>query len=909
MPTFRQLSFAAGELTPALHARVDLPRYAQGLRTCKNALVAKHGGAYNRPGTEHISTALRGPIRLVPFIFNNEQTYVLEFGCTQVSTVGYMRVIKDGVLQTLTPVTITGASNANPCVISAAAHGFAAADRILIEGVLGMEELNGREFAVANPTTNSFELSGVDSSAYGTYTSGGTASEIYSIATPYDFNTLSEINWVQSADVVTFVHPDVAPYELARTGDTSWTLTAINFAPSITAPVLSTPTGTASQFATRYIITAVHLETGEESLASAGVSDATVPTPGGATSTLAWSTVANSEYRIYKNTHSSSTAFGLLAICPPGTTSYIDDGAASVTTSLRPPSATARNPFNATGDYPAAVAYIQQRLTFAGTDNTPEGIWMSQPGYFKNFSTSRPVAADDAITFSLAGRKVNRIRHLLDLKSFLVFASGGEHVVKPNDAGEFSGADIQKPTQLSGHGCTSVPPLDVDGVPLFIQGRGSIVRDMALDVNQQESDVGIFAQHLLEGFTIVDWAYQEAPHSIVWMARSDGKLLGLTYKREQQIAAWHQHDLGDEVEAVCVVPEGGEDYLYLSILRGSTTRTIERLSTRTLGSSPLETVTYTIDPDPLVTSEVMVYSGIRDAVFMDSAVTYDGRNTAIGQYMTLTGGTNWDETEALTLTSSAAVPLTPHQFQASDVGRTIQLFESTLIADTAKTTKWQIDSTLELLITGFTSATVVTVQASRTVPTGLRSAQTALWAETATELSGLWHLNGEEVSIFADGGVVASPYNSDYGTPVTVALGQLTLTEPAAVVHVGRPFISDVETLDIESPQGETLSNRKKSVKEVTLHVEKSRGIFVGPRLPEEDPTNTEDDALWSLNEVNVRDLDEEIDGVPVLQTGKIAVSLQSDWNSNGRVLCRQVDPVPMAILAIMPTVAVSEGS
>jgi hypothetical protein len=55
-----QRSFASGELSPALSARVDLPKYSLGLRTCRNFLVQKHGGVANRAGFSFIEYIKRG---------------------------------------------------------------------------------------------------------------------------------------------------------------------------------------------------------------------------------------------------------------------------------------------------------------------------------------------------------------------------------------------------------------------------------------------------------------------------------------------------------------------------------------------------------------------------------------------------------------------------------------------------------------------------------------------------------------------------------------------------------------------------------------------------------------------------------------------------------------------------------
>ena len=78
-------------------------------------------------------------------------------------------------IPTTDQATITGASKAATCVITATAHGFSNADVVGISGIVGMDELNGRNFTVANKADNTFELTGVNSSAYDAYSSGGVA--------------------------------------------------------------------------------------------------------------------------------------------------------------------------------------------------------------------------------------------------------------------------------------------------------------------------------------------------------------------------------------------------------------------------------------------------------------------------------------------------------------------------------------------------------------------------------------------------------------------------------------------------------------------------------------------------------------------------------------------------------------
>uniref|UniRef100_A0A6M3X8J7 Putative tail tubular protein n=1 Tax=viral metagenome TaxID=1070528 RepID=A0A6M3X8J7_9ZZZZ len=90
----------------------------------------------------------------------------------------YIKQYEDG--------NITGASKANPCVITCVAHPFINGQRVKITGVAGMTQLNGNIYTVANETDDTFQLSGTDSSAYTTYTSGGIVS---SVSLAYDDGT------------------------------------------------------------------------------------------------------------------------------------------------------------------------------------------------------------------------------------------------------------------------------------------------------------------------------------------------------------------------------------------------------------------------------------------------------------------------------------------------------------------------------------------------------------------------------------------------------------------------------------------------------------------------------------------------------------------------------------------------
>lgn len=206
---------------------------------CTNWLVMRQGGLTRRPGTIFIAP-LRDESeagRVVEFEFNVAQAYVLIFNDS------YIRFATLGGLVTATPQNITGITKANPAVVTyAGSDTYANGDRVWISGVVGMVEVNNREFTVANVDTgaNTFELSGVNSTSYTTYSSGGSVAEIYEVASPYAAADIFDLQFAQSGDTVYISHPDYAPRTLVRSSETSWALST--FTPE-DGPYLDEDTG------------------------------------------------------------------------------------------------------------------------------------------------------------------------------------------------------------------------------------------------------------------------------------------------------------------------------------------------------------------------------------------------------------------------------------------------------------------------------------------------------------------------------------------------------------------------------------------------------------------------------------------------------------------------------------------
>jgi hypothetical protein len=159
-------NFRTGEISPKLEGRIDLQKYNEAAQTVNNMVVFPSGGVTRRPGTYFAGRSKDGgKVRLIDFEYSDEQAYVLEFGAN------YIRFYKDGGLLTSNSQNVTGITQANPAVMTIASHGYTNGDRIFVTGVTDMTQVNNREFTVANATSNTFELSGVNSTGYDAYNS------------------------------------------------------------------------------------------------------------------------------------------------------------------------------------------------------------------------------------------------------------------------------------------------------------------------------------------------------------------------------------------------------------------------------------------------------------------------------------------------------------------------------------------------------------------------------------------------------------------------------------------------------------------------------------------------------------------------------------------------------------------
>lgn len=460
----------------------------------------------------------------------------------------------------------------------------------------------------------------------------------YEIETPYAAEDLFSIHYVQSADILTLVHPKYPIKELKRYGATDWRLETLSFAPKAPAPnnlrvspsrvsrsnrsstsvttqnydpvnkkyYTTTSSSTSETYEViininySYVVTSV-----KDGIESNPSSEATCQNDlytTGNRNTLTWDAVPDIDsYCVYKKQS------GMFGFCGYTDTNSFTDENISPDMAQTPPIHKAV--MAAENDYPSAVSYFEQRRVFAGTFNQPQKIWMTKSGTESDMSYSMPTRDDDRIEIRVAAREANSIRHIVPLSDLLLLTSSAEWKVNTLNSDALTASTISVAPQ-SYIGASDVQPVIVNNTLIYVAARGGHVREMGYAENSggyTTGDISLRAPHLFDGFDIQDMAYTKAPYPIIWFISSNGKLLGNTYVPEQQINAWHWHDTDGEFESCAVVAEGKEDYLYVVVKReinGQQKRYIERLESRALAD-------------------------LAHAFLVDSGLTYRGAETKV----------------------------------------------------------------------------------------------------------------------------------------------------------------------------------------------------------------------------------------------------------------------------------------
>ena len=475
MPTTRTFAkaFSAGEISPEMFGRIDDAKYQQGAATMRNFIAKPQGPAQNRPGFAFVKEVKDSTkaTRLLSFTFNTVQTMVIEMGNT------YFRFHTQG--QTLQYTDGTAWSGSTNYVVG------------------DIAKYSGTNYYSKTVHSNSQPPNSTNWYAL-------PADFTYEIPSSYLEAELFDLHYVQSADVITLVHPNHPPKELRRLGATKWEVKLIDFGSPLASPAgvsvaayipSSTSTNTDTFLTHNYVVTAISANLVDESAQSSAASVNNNIFVTGAKNTITWNAVSGAtRYRVYKDQG------GIFGFIGETTTTTIIDNNIGPDFSVTPP--IYENDFVGTGNYPGAVSYFEQRRVFAGTNNAPQNIWMTKSGTESNMSFGLPIRDDDRIEFRVAAREANTIRHIVPLTQLLLLTGSAEWRVTSVNSDAITPTSISVKPQ-SYVGSNNAQPVIVNNSMVYGASRGGHVRELGYNWQANgfiTGDLSLRAAHLFDHF-------------------------------------------------------------------------------------------------------------------------------------------------------------------------------------------------------------------------------------------------------------------------------------------------------------------------------------------------------------------------------------------------------------------------
>lgn len=853
-----QTSFNAGELSPYWAGRVDMAKYGNGCYRMRNFKPVPEGPAVRRGGSRFVSATKDETVQswTLPFIYSEDDSYVLEMGN------GYIRFYTNGgqLLLSGAPAAWNNATN------------YVAGDLVSRLGVNYYCKVAHINQQPPN-ATYWHPLTG----------------DIYEIPSPYLTSNLTaadgtfRVDFEQTGDVIFFAHPGFPPYKLERLGVTNWIMEPADIVngpfvgtdPDETTTVYaSAATGSVTLTASTAIFVADLLETlflleqkkidgyavwepakavviGDERRSDSNVYRAL---NAGTTGTVKPTHREGAKYDgdgavQWEYVHSGYGIARITAVAgTTATATVIDEIPSQAVGVLNASTRWSKASWTPAQRFPSLVTIFRERLCFL----RGQEVWGSVAGSFEDFASrdGAETLPDSAFYIQIGSGETNAGVWMVASDALLVGTRGAEFAISEVTITEVFGPGNIKATRTTKYGGRQVRPVLIGNSTLFVQPSGKRVRDMrpnpGVSGGYECFDLMVLSSHVTKG-QVTQMAFALEPSSVMWVCCKDGSLRGLTYLVEQDVLAWHPHQIGGNglVESVCVIPspDGTHDQLWLQVRRtidGSTHRYIEYLVRD-----------WDEDTDAL-----------EDAVFSDSALTFDGDlPSATARIL---GGVTWAAGETGTVDLNF-VPV------AGDVGDRLRI---RIGSDEAFV---QIDSATDPANCTFITA----------IPAGLQGTLSSDVAWARDVLSGLDHLEGEEVTVTVGG--AAHPR-------ATVSGGAITLQSHAVKAQVGLPADAELITMRIEAGSANgTAQGKIKRVHHCTFRLHQSLGGAAGPE-------GRTDEFLY-------RSDGDDMDEAPPTLTGDYAMVYPDGYGTEARIRIACDQALPFTLVSIYPRLVVEDAT
>ncbi len=897
-------SFNAGELTPRLAARVDFEKFKSGLAELTNMTPLPEGGVMRRSGTRYISSTKTSTVRsrLKPFEFSTSQAYILDFGEQNIQFYRNQgQIVAQDITASVTNGTFTSnitnwsdvsagggsishdATNGRLNLVFSTTEGHAeqqVTNSTAIEHVVRFQVFGSPgdyvQLQVGTATTLTDILSFKAEVGYHTIAFTSTAANFFlqfkggsgktvqvdtvsfidnnviELASPYTEAQIPKLEGPQSADVLYLFHASHPTYKLERRGHTTWSLVEVNW--------LDGPYGDTNTTATTLAASAT---TGK-----------------GITITASAITGINT------NTGFQSTDVGrLIRLDNPLT--GVDWGWARITAVGSTTSVTADvgrdfartdadvnwrlGSWSATTGYPSVGSFFEQRMVVANTTDQPQTFWMSQTASFEDFTPdSDPTTAglfdgtvedNDSFDFTISADDVNEIFWLSAGEDTLAIGTAGGEWVPSSTNSVLTPSDVAVKRQVTTK-AAQIQPVRVDNVVLFVQRAGRKIKEFGFAFETdgfQSIDMTRLAQHITRP-GVAEMAFAEESESQVWVVRTDGKLVSMTFRRKEDVVGWARHVIGGRYVGGNSVTETDISFTAadtISTVAGDFSKFavgdelfISGTASNDFGDIGIPTVA-TIADDHLS----MTVSGVTIVTEAAGAsMTIQAYSEPFVESVTVIPGTN-GAGQVQDSTSRDEVWISVKRTINGSTVRYIEMFERDFEDDGFGSGDDQEDS--------YYSDSLLTYDGAATVT-----------------ITGLSHLEGETVKILTDGATHANK---------TVSSGQVTLDSLSKVVQVGLGYKHRMKFLRLTggNPVGTSVGKIKR-IDGITFVLLNAQTLRWGP-------------SLDNMVEVDFREVQDAMDAATPYFTGDYFQEFDGDWGTDPRIWIEHDDPTPFTLLSAAP--------
>lgn len=479
-------NFSFGEISPSLTSRTDSQVYQNAAESVKNFFIRAEGGVIKRPASKHLyafadthSTTLTQQIRLEPFIFSDDEKYLIAFRNGKIDA--FFIHPTTGVVSFSATVDFSEVTDAriNQITFTQAGDFMFLCHADFFPVILKRTGLNSfARQAFAFDTS----LDG-NRTFQPYYNFQGNGVTLTTSASSGDGRTLTTSS-------AYFVAGMVGTRLLV--GETEIIITAVGSTTSATGNIQGT---------IRKQLDFDALETKDDSnkvevihplhglAANAAITIAEAGTVGG----ISQSNINGSrtisrviDENRYEFTAGASATGGAI-----GGGSPTIESAAATTQWFEQAYSTYRG-------FPAAITFHENRLWFGGTASQPDGIWASKTGLYFDFDTDDG-SDTDAIDLDATAGVTNQIRHLVSNRDLQVFASQGEFFIPSSTTSPLTPGNAKVSAQTP-FGTGFVRPQSIDGATLFVQSTGSAVREFVFSDSEGAyvgGQVSLLSSHLV----------------------------------------------------------------------------------------------------------------------------------------------------------------------------------------------------------------------------------------------------------------------------------------------------------------------------------------------------------------------------------------------------------------------------